>query len=396
MALVMVIVVVGFAGVLGSALLAAGALQTQIGANASRSADADGLAESGANLGMYYLQYPANAPVGFLVGTGPWSYSGITLASSVPGTVDLTVSRLATNLYEIISTGRAGAAGSSEISRMVNAQVRLNTTFSIQHAAGANGDLTVGAKTMITGSPNAIQTNGKVTVEFALLPLVRIKGNVSASSVEGLLSAIVGILLPPPPGGAPIPTSSQINYYTDANLKYIYDGKEYTAQELSNDLSSSPVPSINNPGKLFVVRSGDLKISSSSSEPINIPGTVIIRSGRLEIKGGGTAGSNVLITNPQEGFPAVVTQGEIRLNGKNQKLQIEGVVYAGSGIKSFNDTTGSELKVNGALLLAGNGVDTNFKGSVTINYVPEKANVPDLSTANTTVLSVRVLNWTVQ
>src|SRR5271156_3838177 len=63
MALVLVVAVLAVAAVLGYAMLSANTLQAEISSNLMNAAGAEYVAESGVNVGMYYLQWPASAPI---------------------------------------------------------------------------------------------------------------------------------------------------------------------------------------------------------------------------------------------------------------------------------------------------------------------------------------------
>lgn len=122
MALVMVVSVVGVAAVLGYALLAATSLQAQAGGNASRAASAEYLADSGLQLAIWNLQNS----------NGAWNgQSGISLGSSVNGTVAVSVQSLAGYNYQVTSTATVNG-----LSRTAQAQIQLMTPTTICSASG--------------------------------------------------------------------------------------------------------------------------------------------------------------------------------------------------------------------------------------------------------------------
>jgi hypothetical protein len=70
------------------------------------------------------------------------------------------------------------------------------------------------------------------------------------------------------------------------------------------------------------------------------------------------------------------------------------VAYAGKGISS-NITSLGPLTVNGALLLGepSAAIATTHLGQVTVNYDPEKVDVPDLAVTGKVPVSIKVLAW---
>src|SRR5688572_3733106 len=154
-ALVQVLVVVGIAAVMGLAMLSSSALQVQQGLNARLAAEADTLAESGVNLAMYYLQYPARAPQ---LKAGYWpGGSDLKLGSPAhAGGADVSVARDMSDpeIYYVTSTGkvRAGAASGTgnSITRTVNAKLRVRPGLQVRHGLIGGGDLTLGLNVKVT------------------------------------------------------------------------------------------------------------------------------------------------------------------------------------------------------------------------------------------------------
>ncbi len=109
MAVMMVIIMVGLCSVLGYAMLWGATTNAQVADNAVLAAKADGLAESGVNLIVYYLRYPQNAPATFLTNSDAYSASNVSLGSGVDGYVNVRVVRDVPGGwdYTVTSTGVA-------------------------------------------------------------------------------------------------------------------------------------------------------------------------------------------------------------------------------------------------------------------------------------------------
>src|ERR1051325_7058367 len=108
LALVLVIAVLAFAAIIGFAMLSTASMQAQTTLNSNLALSADALADSGVDLACYYLLNPTKAPKNVPVG-GYYDGGTITFGPNMPGSVDLTITPLATTGdYKIISVGKPG------------------------------------------------------------------------------------------------------------------------------------------------------------------------------------------------------------------------------------------------------------------------------------------------
>jgi hypothetical protein len=154
-ALILVMGVILVAAVLGYAMLSHASLTQQVSANASQSAAAQGMAESGVNLAIYYLQnpekwkeYPTAYPDTEKYDRDGKYWTGtkgqfVDFGSPSIGSVKVTVERtnpLVRWQYDVVATGRC--AGSS-LERTVNATVYLDAEYKIEHAAVFTNDVTL-------------------------------------------------------------------------------------------------------------------------------------------------------------------------------------------------------------------------------------------------------------
>src|SRR5205814_1670420 len=109
--LMMVTAVVAVAAVLGLAILTSNTLQVQASSSQDRVVQADALAESAVNVGLYYLQNlndPIKCPMPALTVNGSaYTETNKSVGGSVAGAYDLSVTRIAVNQYRIVGTGKA-------------------------------------------------------------------------------------------------------------------------------------------------------------------------------------------------------------------------------------------------------------------------------------------------
>src|SRR5438876_848769 len=109
--LMLVTAFVGVASVMGLALLSSAALQSAATRNQDLVVQADGLAESGINLGTYWVQNLADAS------KCPAAVSGLAVGAktnqnnltvkNVPGKIKVTVERLSYNRFQITAVGKS-------------------------------------------------------------------------------------------------------------------------------------------------------------------------------------------------------------------------------------------------------------------------------------------------
>src|SRR5687768_10868605 len=134
-ALLLVVATLALMSGLSYAMLAAATLQNRTGGNQSRLMTADYLAESGLNLAMYYLQYPDRAP-GYdtnFAGLGYWGGTGgnLAISSSIDGTVNVTVTRDATDswTYEVVSVASANGSSATTVTKTTGARIYVRNEY---------------------------------------------------------------------------------------------------------------------------------------------------------------------------------------------------------------------------------------------------------------------------
>jgi hypothetical protein len=374
MAMIIVIPAVALATVLAYAVLANTGMQQQISANAELIAQADCLAESGVNYGIYNLQNPANAPP-FTPSTF-WTGTGAAIAlSGIPGTVNITVSSLGGNNYAVNAVATVPGSNGGTVSRSMTAAVQAAQTFGIPNTAGGfNGNFTpaLGAITHITGD---LRSNGAVT-----LPL----GSTVSGNVYGTALSLLGVLgqsfIQTPANTLQNAPTSVTDYRT-----YTYNGVTYSAKLLTTDPAAGTTlgPTLTNPAGIYYTQNRTANLSG-----VTINGTLIVKSGNLSV----TSGNNNVIT-PMSGFPGLVVDKQITVPGSNKSLTVNGLTWAGTGITGTGSNSGSAISINGSLLIPGTNALNSYTGTVNLNYTAANVNVPNFSSQVTQPTAIKVLSW---
>ena len=245
--LMMVTAVVAVASVMGMAILSSNALQAEASSSQDQVAQADALAESGVNLVMYYLQNlndntKCPATLASMNVNGPaYTQTGVSLGSSVQGTIDLQVSRTATNRYAITSTGKSTATAAG-VSRKLTVTTDVNY-FAYGISApniSSGGSFTIPATMTILGdlyAAGAIVNNGTIS---GTVYATSTSGSGNCGLIQTLLNVVTATL---------VPTVSSVNHY----VTYTYNGGVYTAGVLLLPQSNVTLgPSPLNPAGVYV------------------------------------------------------------------------------------------------------------------------------------------------
>lgn len=376
----MVTAVVAVASVMGMAILSSNALQAEASSSQDQVAQADALAESGVNLVMYYLQNlndSTKCPAGLssMNVNGPaYTQTGVSLGSSVKGTIDLQVSRTATNRYAITSTGKSTATAAG-VSRKLTVTTDVNYfAYGISAPNISSGSLTIPAATSIIGdlyASAAIVNNGSISGSvFA----TSTSGSGNTGLIQTLLNVVTATL---------VPTVANVNHY----VTYTYNGGTYTAGVLLLPQSNVTLgPSPLNPAGVYVAAT-TLDITGN----VKINGTLVCSTGAtLRVQGTGNS------ITPVAGFPALVVDGNLTLKGNNAAIDISGLTYLGGTINRSASPTGCKVNITGSLLLAGTSAPTlDAAVAIQISYDRTKSSVTTLSTAaaKPAPASVSIVSW---
>jgi hypothetical protein len=368
----MVTAVVAVASVLGLAILSSSTLQAEASANHDQSAHADGLAESGINLGLYYLQNlndAAKCPMPALANPGgTYAKTGQSLGAAVPGTFDLTVKRLSGNQYTLTATGNATATWGT-VQRTLTATVDVNY---FPYALTATNASTLLSSTL----PAATTIIGDVYSNGPLANNASVSGSLYAGGLlQGLIKSILGIVV------TLVPTTANVNHYPS----YFYNNVKYTPPTITSvsDIPAQP-NTTTNPGGIYIVN-GSLALNGNA-----IKGTLVLGSnGSLKVSGAGNS------ITPVAGFPALVADADISFQAGNATLDLFGLTYLGGKVTRGGSYTGTKLNVTGGLLYGGSStISLDANVAVKITYDRAKASVPGLVTSgNPQPTSVTVVAW---
>ena len=236
-AMLLVLAVVVVASVLGYAMLSSAAMTKQANNNAAVTASAQGMAESGVNLALYYLQNPDKAPTYPTVPTTDlnrqlyWQGTNgqyIDIGSPAVGSVKVAVNRtLVSNRWQYEVTAYGRSAGST-LERKAQATLLLNSEYRVEHAAVFNNDVTLPGNTRIG---TAGMNNGDVYSNGALV--IRTGGQVLGRGTRRKVTATAvqptSWVTPPPALPKIVPTFDEVRSYQKYELP---KGVEYNATVL--------------------------------------------------------------------------------------------------------------------------------------------------------------------
>ncbi len=364
--MMMVMIVIGAAGVLAFGMAAASTMRTRVAQSAASRQQAQYLAESGLNLSIYYLKHPKASPVGVGFGeNGNVHYRGepsITV-NGVPGTIATVVTNPANGDFSITSTGTFDGQTAT-----ATAKVTLKKSKLLTYAAYMAGTVKPSNRTIITGG---LITNGSLQQTVA-------------GQVTGLISTLTS-------GSSSDVASTDFDYPVSL-LHYLptyyYKGREYTAKVVSSpdwnggamsDVSSS------NPLNIWYFRHG-VKIKSTAT----ITGTIVVPAGTdLEIDANLTAA-------PKGAFPSLVVPDNVVLTRDFLNVTVNGIAYIGNQVK-VNGTLGffSTLNFNGSLMSPRSGFpfSTSYKGAINLTYSQPKAKMEAFADEMEAIDSVIVTSW---
>lgn len=370
----MVTAFIGVASVMGMAVLSSQTLQTTACASADRAAQADALAESGLNLGLYYLQnLNDSTKCPSTVGSASYRQSGISLGSAVNGTCDLTIaynSRVNPTRYTLTSVG--STTGGTAISRTLTATVDVNYFGYGMMLWNTSSSTTLPLNVSVTGDVLAlasVQNNGTIV---GTLYSNAVSGSGTATSTR----TTSGI------NYTPVPSTVAHYYPLYAHYK---DGKSYSPTSiLTTSLSSTTLTTnaISNPAGIHY-RSGDLTLAGN----VKITGTLVV-TGKLYVSGTGNS-----ITSTSH-YPALIVDSDINFMASGAQLDVTGLVYTGAKVGKSSSVTSGKLNITGALLAAGGSSAFDPLVQVNIKYDRARASVPSLTNlARPAPTSVSIINW---
>jgi hypothetical protein len=399
---------VAVASVIGLALLSSAALQSAATRNQDLLAQSDALAESGINLGLYWVQNlgdttkcPA-AVAALKVGDSPAQLDNQTV-KGMAGAFDVSVARVSHTRYQVGARGRAaaatpGAAIGGTVQRALAAQVDANyfgyaisatnltsSGFTIPASATIDGDVVCSVPVTIA---NGAKVNG--TVYDAE---VSTSGGGGGGLLGGLLGGVVKVVVNTLNAvvATLVPSPATVNRYGPNRYAYVVDGKELKgeAEEItSGSLSATstwPHDPVKNPASVYF-HSGGLTLSGN----VKINGTLVLKgSGDLRVIGQGN-----VISQSVPNLPALVVEGNIAYAGANATLDVLGLAYTGGRVTRTASYVGCILNVTGALLFGGTTGSLDPAVTTRIAYDRVRASVPSLvTTAEPAPTSITLVYW---
>jgi hypothetical protein len=411
--MVLVTAFIAVASVIGLALLSSASLQAAATRNQDLLAQSDGLAESGVNLGLYWVQNlgdstktptaVANLKVG-----DPAAVLANQSVKNVPGTFDVTVARLSHTRYQVGARGRAtsatGTGAAPTVQRALSAQADANYFgFAISATNLTTSGFTIPGGTTVDGDvfsavPVTVASGATVNGTIYTAPssssssggsggglLGGLLGTVTnvVNAVTDTLGAVVATL---------VPTPSTVNHYSSNNYTYVANGKEYagTAEEItSGTLSATSTwthDPVKNPASVFY-HNGTIELVGN----VKINGTLVVQGSgaALKLQNAGNA-----IAQSVGDLPALVVDGNIIYNGANATLDVQGLTYTGGRVTRSASYTGLALNVTGALLFGGTSGSLDPTVTTHIVYDRLRASVPSLVTGGKPApTNISVVYW---
>lgn len=355
MALILVLIVVGAALALGTALLTMGNTRILASGDLHDYTIAESLAESGLSEAEFFLQYPdSSQPDGFWPGVSQRqldssaNYYEVVVAQDVGNE----------SVFQVVSTAHVFAGEEEVLSLSMERSIRRPDWGKFTMDLMATQDLNIPSQIILTGDAYA---TGNITNRGT------INGNVEATESINNLGTVTGEINP----------DCRARYVPACDLSnpvtYRYGGVQYQAttissKNLQNVNWSTPPP--NNPMSVYV-RKGDLVLKNN----VTIIGTVIV-TGKLSVST--TTGENTITANP--GFPALVVEKNIVLKGKNSGMTLGGALIAKKLIKT-NKAGNSTVVVNGPVAILGKNAkfDVSLSGiTFSINHAELRMDVSGL------------------
>lgn len=349
------------------------------------------IADSGAAMAAHFLTYPpTTVPVGqFWTGQASVSLDGS------PDLLDVAVTQSKTdpNRYEVLSVGRAkDPDGSVRAKRLITAEVVAPVTekWTFSQALIDRDVLNVISRVFVTGSVHA---NGNIDIHAGS----SISGGVSATGTirkELMLNIFTNMCLAAGftcnTQAIKIPTGAAAKYQNHVvNGRYAsahdYDQYNRTTMNKSNaDALNAINMSVTNPGRLISYTKGALTLSAASST-LRVNGGLIVSGGDLVINQPGTYEFVA-----EEGYPALVLSGSLRVNSSNAIVRIVGpaLIVGDLDLDGRNNVT---VEIMGTLIKTGTFANIKSDSSFNLTWTSARSWLWDVEAAPKpfTVLSWR-------
>jgi hypothetical protein len=412
-AMVLVTLALGIATAMSVGLLAANSVRAQCSRNALDSAVAHYLAESGANIAMYYVMFPTRytgaKPSGYYPGENP-----VPLGAGAPGTVTSSVSYDSTSkVYTVSSVASVTGLAKNTYTRQIDATAQVVEPAPTQiepivDALVANGPITLGGSSYVDGN---IRSLGSVAMSGGT-----VTGGISADSVTvsgtanvagQTVSLVDGMLVADAAKGLTTTVDKAIG--REGLAAVVPDASQVPDLRSYVGINALGVTITATAGKLITNKYGNLTLGPTLLNPqgvywydgdlevegrFTINGTLVMRGGRVKIKKDG-----VLELNPAAGFPALVSDRSIMLDASGVVVA-QGLVQAKAIEVGSGSGANSGIGVLGALLLTDAvkpvPLPKDFSGTIAVRYDKAKADVRGIGTIRAPSFGrgVKLLAWT--
>jgi hypothetical protein len=229
-------------------------------------------------------------------------------------------------------------------------------------APNATSALTIPAATTVTG--NVLAPSGSTT-------------SGGGGLLGGLLKTVTDVL-----GITQVPSTTAVNHYQNYNINGVTGTA--TTLVLATLTNETRGPVAGNPAGVYYCMGG-LDMNGN----VKINGTLIMPSGaQLRVQGTGNS------ITPLRYFPAVVSDGDIRLKTGNTTLDVNGLTYTGGNISKAGVGTNYVMNVTGTLLFAGAAPTIDPGVTLKIIYDRQKASIPSLTGAVKPIpTGYTIVNW---
>ena len=343
---------------LGLAYMSANGTVMQQAVNRYTAVRAQYIAESGVVLARHYLQYPQTA-----VGYDDYlrSLTGVAIDDTAD-TVSATVTQddADTGQYTITAYALVHAPGNTTT---VAAKQRVRATLIVPPVKWRLAQALL-ANTSLS-SPAQVTVNGDVHANGNLSGLGPCSGTASATGLATWVSLPLPSAIQSNQKAITVPTITTAGYST-----YVVNRQTYSATAYANgNINTSGAAALNatdvsvtNPGRVFVVKSGNFMIQDS----VTLNGTFII-DGDLHIEA-----APVRIV-AQSGFPALVVTGNLIYKDANNSLVVNGAFLCGGSFKDAGALKPNFLTVNGALITGSGFAPKSLLSTITLNWDKARA-----------------------
>ena len=370
MALMLVMVAIGLAAVMATAVLASASLRAQLAGVGHERLQRQYLAASGLNLAMYYIEHPKESPVALVYGQwGSVHYPGESNLTfpTVPGTLSITVTNTAADTLQIVAVADTGGQIAT-----AKATVNIQKSRTFEYATLNRGDLALGSKSKVVGG---LFTDGVVSMS-------------TTGQVTGTIVAANGGSL-----GGRSPSATESADYPISSLAYaptyFYNGKKCTAKTLPKNVPIIFLPDFdltNNPANVWYATQ-----DSTFAYPLSMAGTVITAPG-VSL----TFGQSVTIS-PYANMPALVVDKNVTISADNRTVRCNGVTYVGGQLRGNAGSQNSYFRVHGAFLSGQSGwpVHPSFRSNLHLERNAGDAKVKGFADELEKIDKLSITSWSI-